>query len=95
MFIKLPAKYHDLNAAQKKMVREYYDTQQGGLCLFCKGKLTDEPPESVTNKKINWKLFPPGFLKYPVHLQHDHTTGLTEGAVHSYCNAVMWQYHGK
>jgi hypothetical protein len=40
-------------------------------------------------------LFPPNFLKYPVHLQHNHDTDMTEGAVHARCNAVMWQYHGR
>jgi hypothetical protein len=34
-------------------------------------------------------------LKSPIHLQHDHDTGLTEGAVHAYCNAVLWQYEGR
>jgi hypothetical protein len=49
----------------------------------------------VTSKPINWKLFPENFLMYPVHLQHDHNTNLTEGAVHAYCNAVLWQYEGR
>jgi len=44
---------------------------------------------------INLKLFPPGFLKNPVHLQHNHDSDLTEGAVHAKCNGVMWQYHGR
>lgn len=34
-------------------------------------------------------------LRYPVHLQHNHDTGMTEGAVHARCNAVMWQYLGR
>jgi hypothetical protein len=38
-------------------------------------------------------LFPELFLKYPVHLHHSHVTGLTIGAVHAYCNAVLWVYH--
>ena len=57
--------------------------------------LHSEPPEWITNQHIIWEAFPPGFLNHPIHLQHDHDTGLTEGAVHSYCNAVLWQYHGK
>ena len=85
----LPADYNSLSAAQRKLVREYYITQQDNLCIFCNTSLTSNPPSSVTNKTINWKLFPPGFLRYPVHLQHNHDTGLTEGAVHSYCNAAM------
>lgn len=66
-------------------------------CYWCHEDLRDDPPKSITSKKITWSLFPGGihFLKYPIHLQHDHGTGLTEGAVHAYCNAVMWQYYGR
>lgn len=28
-------------------------------------------------------------------LMVDHKTGMTEGAVHNYCNAVMWQYENR
>jgi hypothetical protein len=28
-------------------------------------------------------------------LHHCHQTGLTIGAVHAKCNAVLWQYHGE
>jgi len=30
-----------------------------------------------------------------MHLHHNHETDMTEGAVHAYCNAVLWQYEGK
>jgi hypothetical protein len=85
--------YNGLTWQEKRKLREEYVSFQDGLCWYCSGRLDAQPPTAVTNKKINWKLFPPNFLKYPVHLQHDHSTGLTEGAVHSYCNAVLWQYH--
>jgi hypothetical protein len=49
----------------------------------------------VMSKKINVDLFPPNFFKWPVHLHHDHRTGMTIGAVHCRCNAVLWQYHGE
>lgn len=93
--MELPVKYDSLSAKQKKEVREEYVRVQNRLCMFCHKSLDFQPPKEVTCKKINWKLFPPNFLKYPVHLQHCHKTGLTEGAVHSYCNAVLWQYHGR
>lgn len=93
--MKLPAEYHKLTPAQKRDVRNMYVLQQGGNCMHCGESLSEPAPDHITSKKINWKLFPPNFLKYPVHLQHDHDTGLTEGAVHNYCNAVMWQYHGR
>lgn len=73
-------------------MREEYVRRQDGLCMYCSKSLSEEP---VMDKKINWNMFPEGFLNYPVHLDHDHSTGLTRGAVHAYCNAVMWQYEGK
>jgi len=91
----LPVDYDGLSRTGKKQVREQYIKEQSGLCYHCGEDLSDEPPARITEKSIVWKFFPPGFLNNPVHLQHDHGTGLTEGAVHAYCNAVMWQYHGK
>lgn len=88
-------RYHDLHWKERKRLREAYTREQGGKCMFCGEPLDDKPPERITQKNINWDLFPDNFLKYPVHLQHDHITGMTEGAVHAYCNAVLWQYHGR
>jgi len=95
MKIELPAKYSELEWYERKEVREEYIKLQKNKCYYCKKSLVKEPPKTITSKKINWKLFPENFLKYPVHLQHDHDTDMTEGAVHSYCNAVMWQYEGR
>lgn len=91
----LPVKYSRLAQWERKLVREQYIREQSGKCYWCKEPLDAEPSDSVKTKKVNWKLFPPNFMKYPVHLQHDHGTDLTEGAVHAKCNAVMWQYHGR
>ena len=93
--MKLPAMYASLSWKEKKAVREEYVKLQNGKCMLCLQDLTNSQSNSVLSLKINWKLFPPNFLKYPVHLQHCHNTGLTEGAVHAYCNAVLWQYHGR
>lgn len=87
--------YNKLTFQQRRELREQYIKQQDGKCLYCGGQLSSSPLKEITDKKINWSLFPVNFLKYPVHLQHNHVTGLTEGAVHAYCNAVMWQYEGK
>jgi len=91
----LPVEYNRLKAKERKEVREQYIKEQGELCWFCHEKLSAEPPKTILEHKINLALFPPNFLKNPVHLQHDHSSGLTEGAVHAYCNAVLWQYHGR
>ena len=95
MKYNLPINYDELLPFQKKEVREQYIQEQKGLCMYCKKSLSDPPPKEITDKNINWSLFPPNFLQSPIHLQHNHYTGLTEGAVHNYCNAVMWQYEGR
>lgn len=90
----LPMKYDLLTREQKREVREQYIREQSNLCWFCKQPLDLDPPADVLSKPLNMSLFPSNFLVYPVHLQHSHVTGLTEGAVHAYCNGVLWQYHG-
>ena len=93
--IKLPADYIKLEWHERRAIREQYIKKQKGLCIYCNGELNKEAPKKILNKKINWSLFPDNFLKYPIHLHHNHNTNMTEGAVHNYCNAVMWQYEGK
>ena len=93
--ISLPVDYTQLDWQTRREVREQYAVEQKGLCMFCQEPLDWEPSKDVKEKQINWDLFPPNFLKYPIHLQHSHSTGMTEGAVHAYCNAVLWQYHNR
>jgi len=93
--MKLPRNYDELTSKQRRLVREQYVRIQDELCYYCGRNLDGEPPSHITNKRINWDLFPLHFLKYPIHLQHNRATGMTEGAVHAYCNAVMWQYEGR
>lgn len=97
MMYDLPVDYTKLDwrKGERRLVREQYVREQAGRCLWCECPLDRDPPENITEKDINWDLFPPGFLRNPVHLQHNRTTKMTEGAVHAYCNAVMWQYHGR
>jgi len=95
--MKLPTEYSKLDwkKGETAIVRELYITEQKGLCYYCKCSLRENPPIEITNKEINWNLFPPNFLKHPIHLQHNHSTDMTEGAVHAYCNAVLWQYESR
>lgn len=92
MIYQLPTDYTKLTKEERREVRLQYIKEQNNLCFYCKENLNNNPPSEVLSKQINWKLFPKQFLKHPIHLQHDHYTGMTEGAVHAYCNAVMWQY---
>ena len=93
--MELPVDYTKLPWRKRKEVREEYVRQQDGLCMYCEGRLKKDPPKHIKAKKINWRNFPQNFLDNPVHLQHCHDSGMTEGAVHAYCNAVLWQYHGR
>jgi len=95
MDFDLPVKYSKTSAANRKLVREQYVKEQNGLCYWCEMPLRSPPPTCITDKKIVWSFFPPNFLKHPIHLQHNHGTDLTEGAVHAYCNAVLWQYFSR
>lgn len=89
---KLPVDYTSLHWTERREVRNQYVEEQNGECMYCGCSLNKPAPKHIQNKKIDWDLFPDNFLKYPIHLQHCHDTGMTEGAVHNYCNAVMWQY---
>lgn len=95
MKFELPVDYTKLSWDERKLVREQYIKEQDGKCFYCGCDLDKLVPGHIRKKEINWKLFPNGFLSAPIHLQHNHYTGMTEGAVHNYCNAVMWQYEGR
>lgn len=91
----LPVNYNKLTPGQRRAVRQEYQMRQGGACHYCKQALDGDPAYHVRAKPIRESLFPKGFLNNPVHLHHNHQTGMTIGAVHAYCNAVLWQYHGE
>lgn len=92
-----PQDYRKLTQPERRKLREAYAAEQDGFCIHCSGPLDKEPPQRITAMPIKWSLFPGGkeFLRYPVHLHHDHKTGMTLGAVHAHCNANLWQYHGE
>lgn len=93
--MNLPAKYDELTPKQRREVREEYFRLQKGKCCHCGASLLGKAHPDILSKTINVSLFPPNFFNYPVHLHHSHDTGLTIGAVHCDCNAVLWQYHGE
>ena len=93
--MKLPVNYDSLSWKARRLAREQYIKEQGGNCAWCKGPLSEEASKEAKRLWINSKLFPTGFFDHPVHLHHDHDTGMTIGAVHNTCNAILWQYHGK
>lgn len=92
---KLPINYETAHWSVRKKVREQYIVEQNYKCYYCNQDIFNPPPKEIRELEINWKLFPPNFLTHPIHLQHNHDSGMTEGAVHNYCNAILWQYEGK
>lgn len=93
--LQLPVNYNNLTQPQRRTVREEYVRIQDGKCSHCGELLTGKASSEVMGKTINRTLFPEGFFRWPVHLHHDHSTHMTIGAVHNYCNAVLWQYYGE
>ncbi len=91
----LPADYTKMHWTERRLVRNQYVELQEGKCQHCGADLSGPPTTEVDRLKVNRKLFPKSFFKYPVHLHHCHKTGMTIGAVHNKCNAVLWQYFGR
>jgi len=93
--MKLPVNYDKTHYSKRKLVREEYVRLQAGVCCHCLRPLDGLPANAVTEMKVDKTLFPPNMFKNPVHLHHSHETGLTIGAIHAYCNAVLWQFYGE
>jgi len=90
--ISLPTNYNKLSTVKRREVRQTYIELQKGICIVCNNPLSKQPSQLVMEHPIQWDLFPDYFLKHPIHLHHDHATGMTIGAIHAYCNAYSWQY---
>ena len=92
---ELPVDYTKLTQSQRREVRLQYIDQQNGICPHCGQPLDGLPSEEVRAAPVLHELFPPNFFDHPVHLHHSHDTGMTIGAIHARCNAVLWQYFGE
>ena len=90
-----PIDYNKATFQQRKEIREQYILYQKGKCWYCKSDIYGVPSRKVRNKSINSNLFPKYFFSWPIHLHHNHRTGMTIGAVHNKCNAILWQYLGE
>lgn len=88
----LPINYTESHWSIRKQARLQYIREQDNKCHFCKCDIHEEPK---WEKSINKSLFPIYFFDHPIHLHHCHETEMTIGAVHAYCNAVLWQYHNE
>lgn len=89
----LPVLYENIPIEERRLVREEYIRLQEGKCYHCKAPLSDPPTVEIASLYVDESLFPEKFFVWPIHLHHSHDSGLTIGAVHARCNAVLWQYH--
>lgn len=93
--MNLPADYNSMDWRERRAARLEYIRRQGGKCSHCGANLKDGPRDDVAAMPVKRRLFPARFFEWPIHLHHCHKTGMTIGAVHAHCNAVLWQYHGE
>lgn len=93
--LQLPINYERATPEERRAARVEYVRQQNGKCYFCHELLVKDPPAKLLELDINWSRFPEHFQVHPVHLQHNHQTGMSEGAVHMFCNAFMFDYLGR
>ena len=93
--IEIPVMYANCPPLVRKLVREEYAKRQGNRCYYCGYDLDLDPPQEIISRPVAWRKLPRHFLAHKIHLHHCHKSGLTLGAVHAYCNAVLWQYHGE
>ena len=94
--IELPMLYSRKH--MRKRAREKYIEQQQGICPHCNTLLVDEPTKQIEQLKTNpygVLLLASPFFNWPIHLHHDHSTGLTVGAYHAACNAVLDVFHNQ
>ena len=90
--IALPINYKLSSTRVRALARALYIKHQKGLCYHCGKPLDEEPDKSLP---IDESRFPKGFFNNKIHLHHNHESQSTIGAVHAYCNAVLWEYHGE
>lgn len=88
----LPVNYNNLEYYEKRIVRLQYIKEQNNLCQYCKMSLNESPDSHVMSADIYWDVFPIDFKNHPIHLHHNHNTGMTIGALHMRCNAYLWIY---
>lgn len=93
--MSIPINYNKASWSERRAALEEYVRVQNGLCHHCNKSLSGPESMEIMEKWVDEELFPETFFNYPVHLHHDHDTGMTIGAVHCRCNAVLWQYHGE
>jgi len=91
----LPTNYDALTQPQRAQARRQYAKEQGGKCAHCKCSLYGDPSQEVMAYPLDEMSFPYRFFAYPIHLHHNHMSGMTIGAVHARCNGVLQRLHGE
>ena len=67
--------YRLLSPYDRRVLREEYMAAQDNCCYFCGEQLDTPVHKIVAEAPINRELFPEGFFRWPVHLDHDFAAG--------------------
>ena len=82
--------YKTLDKKIKELKNKKLQTKEGSTLEKIQSDIDQYQKEMDKIKTI----FPENFFDHSIHLHHDHDTGMTIGAVHAHCNAVLWEYEG-
>lgn len=86
--LELPTKYSSLTGERKSAVKEAYICLQRDRCWLCGDDLYD-PPKFLVENPNYMPLCGNQLAEHsPLHLHHDHKTGLTLGVTHAECNIL-------
>jgi len=86
--LELPIKYSSLSGERLSAVKEAYTCLQRERCWLCGNNLWDLPKYIVENPKLMGLCGNQLAEHSPLHLHHDHDTGLTLGVTHAECNII-------
>ena len=87
--LELPTKYSSLSGERLSAVKEAYICLQRERCWLCGNNLYELSKYLVDNPKLMPLCGNELAERYPLHLHHDHDTGLTLGVTHAECNIII------
>lgn len=86
--LELPTKYSSLSGERLAVVKEAYICLQRERCWLCGGNLYELPNHVVDNPNLIGLCSSQLAEQHPLHLHHNHDTGLTLGVAHAECNII-------
>lgn len=86
--LELPTKYSSLSGERLSAVKDAYICLQRERCWLCGDNLYELPKYIVDNPNYMGLCYNQLAEQTPLHLHHNHDTGLTLGVAHAECNII-------